>query len=161
MPAAALWRGLRGGAVAGGFLIPGLCTPNVWPEVYKRRQFRIPYRAERCFGAGDRSGSISEVAPDEGTAGSRRSRGRSGNSYHPFDKRRFRAEPFKSGRFAYYRLRGCLRRPPFGAQLLFERERFETVATGQIACAALPSSLSLSVEAPKAVGAVRCCSHSW
>jgi drug/metabolite transporter (DMT)-like permease len=149
MPAAALWRGLRGGAVAGGFLASGYALQTfglkytsagnsgfltglnvVLVPVIGAAVFRRWPQARELLGVGVAvAGLATLTAPIDGG---------------------FSLSRFNRGDLLTI---GCA--IAFAAHLLVlgyfsQRERFEAVATGQIACVAVLCTISLLIEAPKA-----------
>jgi drug/metabolite transporter (DMT)-like permease len=150
MPAAALWRGLRGGAVAGGFLASG----------YALQTFGLKYTS--AGNSGFLTGLNVVLVPVIGAAVFRRwpqARELLGVAVAVAGLAT-RTAPIDGG-FSFIRFNrgdlltiGCA--VAFAAHLLVlgyfsQRERFEAVATGQIACVAVLSTISLSIEAPKAI----------
>jgi len=151
MPAATFWRGLRGGAVAGGFLSLG----------YVLQTFGLKYTS--AGNSGFLTGLNVVLVPALGAAVFRRwpqARELLGVAVATAGLATLTI-PSTDGVFALSRLNrgdlltiGCA--VAFAGHLLVlgyysKRERFETVATGQIACAAFLCTISLSVEAPKAM----------
>jgi len=149
MPAAALWRGLRGGAVAGAFLCLG----------YILQTFGLKYTS--AGNSGFLTGLNIVLVPVIGAAVFRRwpqirellgvgvaAAGLAALTIPSIDGG-FSLSHFNRGDLLTI---GCAM--AFACHLLVlgyysQRERFEAVAVGQIVCAAMLSSLSLSIEAPR------------
>lgn len=149
MPAAALWRGLRGGAVAGAFLCLGyilqtfglkstsagnsgfltglniVLVPVIGAAVFQRWP-----QIRELLGVGVAAAGLATLTIPSIDGG-------------------FSLSHFNRGDLLTI---GCA--IAFACHLLVlgyyaQRERFEAVAVGQIACSAILSSLSLSIEAPR------------
>jgi drug/metabolite transporter (DMT)-like permease len=149
MPAAALWRGLRGGAVAGAFLCLG----------YILQTFGLKYTS--AGNSGFLTGLNIVLVPVIGAAAFRRwpqmrellgvavaAAGLATLTIPSIDGG-FSLSHFNGGDLLTV---GCA--IAFACHLLVlgyysQRERFEAVAVGQIACSAILSSLSLSIETPR------------
>ncbi len=149
MPAIALWRGLRGGAVAGAFLCLG----------YILQTFGLKYTS--AGNSGFLTGLNIVLVPVIGAVVFRRSpqiRELLGVAVSTAGLATLTI-PSMDGSFSpSYLNRGDLLTIgcaiAFACHLLVlgyysQRERFEAVAVGQIACAAVLSSLFLSIEAPR------------
>lgn len=149
MPAGALWRGLRGGAVAGAFLCLG----------YILQTFGLKYTS--AGNSGFLTGLNIVLVPVIGAAVFRRwpqIRELLGVTVATAGLATLTI-PSMDGAFSLGNLNrgdlltiGCA--IAFACHLLVlgyysQRERFEAVAVGQIVCAAVLSSLSLSIEAPR------------
>ena len=149
MPAAALWRGLRGGVVAGAFLCLG----------YILQTFGLKYTS--AGNSGFLTGLNIVLVPVIGAAVFQRwpqirellgvgvaAAGLATLTIPSIDGG-FSLSHFNRGDLLTI---GCA--IAFACHLLVlgyyaQRERFEAVAVGQIACSAILSSLSLSIEAPR------------
>jgi drug/metabolite transporter (DMT)-like permease len=149
MPAVALWRGLRGGAGAGAFLYLGYILQTfglkytsagnsgfltglniVLVPVIGAAVFRRWPRIRELMGAGVAAAGLATLTI-------------------PSIEGDFSLRHFNRGDLLTI---GCA--IAFACHLLVlgyysQRERFEAVAVGQIVCAAVLSSLSLSIEAPR------------
>jgi drug/metabolite transporter (DMT)-like permease len=151
MPAATLWRGLRGGTVAGAFLCLG----------YILQTFGLKYTS--AGNSGFLTGLNIVLVPMIGAAVFRRwpqIRELLGVAMAAAGLATLTI-PSMDGGFSLIHLNrgdlltiGCA--IAFACHLLVlgyysQRERFEAVAVGQIVCAAILSLLSLSIEAPRIV----------
>ena len=151
MPRAALWRGLRGGAVTGTFLSSG----------YILQTFGLKYTS--AGNSGFLTGLNVVLVPVIGEALFRR-----WPQLREFAGAGVAAAglaaltiPSMEGGFSFSRLNrgdlltiGCAIAFAFHLLVLgyySRRERFEAVALGQILCAAALSSIALSIEAPRVV----------
>jgi drug/metabolite transporter (DMT)-like permease len=149
MPASALWRGLRGGAVAGCFLSLG----------YVLQTFGLKYTS--AGNSGFLTGLNVVLVPVIGAAVFRRwpqARELLGVAVATVGLATLTVPSIEGG-FSFGRFNrgdlltvGCA--VAFAAHLLVlgyysQRERFEAVATGQIACAAVLCAISLPLEAPR------------